>query len=101
MGIERFDLICVCFYLQRSLIPRIKTGVRTGGLAAVMLPMFDDTPGIEPMNPDFLVSPGEMLSWFDDWEILEHEEKREPEHGRKTARLIARKPADARVSGTL
>ena len=89
---ERFDLICDCFYLHRPLIPRIRSGVRAGGLVAFVLPMIDDTPGLKPMNPDFLVEAGEVRSWFEDWEILEYSEKSEAP-GRNVAQLFARRPA--------
>lgn len=89
---ENYDLICDCFYLQRSLITRIQEGIRVGGLAAFALPMHDRTVGVEPMNPDFLVESGELRSWFEDWEILEHKEDREAEGRRRVAQLVARRP---------
>ncbi len=92
---ERYDLICDCCYLQRSLISRIRSGVRPGGLAAIALPMFDETPGLKPMNASFLVHPGEVRGWFDDWEIVRYKEDSEPPGWRKTARLIARRPGAA------
>ena len=92
---EKYDLICDCFYLQRSLITRIQIGTRVGGLAAFALPMHDDTPGLEQMNPEFLVQPGELRSWFEGWNILEHKEQREAQRGRLVATLIARRPHNA------
>lgn len=89
---EEYDLICDCFYLQRSLITRIQEGIRVGGLAAFALPMHGRTVGVEPMNPDFLVESGELRSWFEDWEILEHKEDREAEGRRRVAQLVARRP---------
>ncbi len=41
---ESYDLICDCLYLQRSLLPQIRDGVRIGGLVLFALPMFDDSP---------------------------------------------------------
>lgn len=89
---ERYDLICDCLYLQRSLIPRIQSGVRAGGMAAFVLPMVDDMPGLNAMSPEFLVQPGEVLSWFHGWAIVEYKEERETPKGRKLAQLLARRP---------
>jgi tellurite methyltransferase len=89
---EGYDLICDCLYLQRSLIPRIQSGVRRGGLAAFVFPMLDDMPGLKPMNTKFLVHPGDVLLGFEDWEIIAYKEERETPHGRKLAQLLARRP---------
>jgi tellurite methyltransferase len=87
-----YDLICDCCYLQRTLIPRIRSGVRAGGLAAVALAMVDDRPEVKPMNPAFLVQDGEVRKWFEDWEIIHYKEESESGGRRKTARMIARRP---------
>jgi SAM-dependent methyltransferase len=65
---ESYDLICDSFYLQRSLIPQIKAGVRPGGLVAITLPIEAD------INPDFLVRTGEVRSWFSNWTIIHYDE---------------------------
>jgi tellurite methyltransferase len=95
---ETFDLICDSFYLQRSLITRIQKGTRAGGLVAFALPVRDDALGVEPMNPDYLVEPGEVRNWFGDWEVLEYKEDREAGGGRLVAGLIARRPSHALTS---
>jgi tellurite methyltransferase len=93
---EKYDLICDCCYLQRTLIPRIRSGVRAGGLVAVALPMADARPEVKPMNPAFLAHDGEIRKWFEDWEIIQYKEESESGGRRKTARLIARRPELAR-----
>jgi SAM-dependent methyltransferase len=90
---ERYDLICDCLYLQRSLIARLQMGVRFGGLVALALPMVDDTPGLPPMNPAYLVELGEVQSWFTGWRILEYKENSEASGRRKMAQLVAMRPA--------
>ncbi len=77
-----YDLICDCYYLQRSLVPALRAGIRPGGIAALELPLVPP-----PANPAFLVQPGEIRSWFDDWDIVECSED-------VTARLIARRRLD-------
>lgn len=76
---DSYDLICDCLYLQRSLVPAIRAGVRPGGLVAIALPITGN------INPAFLVQPGEVLSWFPGWTIIEH-------HENSTAELLAQKP---------
>lgn len=87
----KFDLICDSYYLQRSLIPRIQSGVRVGGWVAMAIPMFDDTPGLRSVNPEYLVKPGELRSWFEGWNIIESMEDREAAGRRSSARLIAKR----------
>ncbi len=88
-----YDLICDCLYVQRALLPQIRSGVRAGGLVALALPMVDDSAGLKPMNQGFLVEAGEVRSWFADWEILEYREEPEGRGRRSMAQLIARRVA--------
>jgi SAM-dependent methyltransferase len=76
---EGFDLILDCLYLQRSLFPAIRAGVRRDGLFAGVFA----TAG---MNPAFLVAPGEIRSVFEDWELLLYTESEQ-----RTS-IIARRP---------
>ncbi|MEX2262399.1 MAG: methyltransferase domain-containing protein [Bryobacteraceae bacterium] len=91
---ESFDLICDTYYLQRGLFPSIRAGVRRGGLALAVIPMIDDSPGVPPMNPDFLLREGELRGYFEGWELLhDHEGGRGArEHSRRAAELLARRP---------
>jgi tellurite methyltransferase len=84
-----FDMICNVFYLQRSLFPVIRQLLRPAGLFVAAIHMIDDSPGARPMNPDFLLQPGELESAFGDWEIIESSHGRS--HERATVKLIARK----------
>ncbi len=89
---ECYDLICDCFYLQRSLFGQIRQAVRPGGIFFAALPMIDPAPGIAPMNPEFLVSPGELPGEFGDWEIVQYSETRSRPDARMVAQLTARRP---------
>jgi tellurite methyltransferase len=84
-----FDMICNIFYLQRSLFPVIRQLLRPGGLFVAAIHVIDDSPGARPMNPDFLLQPGELETAFEDWEIIESHQGRS--HERATAELIARR----------
>ncbi|MEO8026723.1 MAG: hypothetical protein ABI823_09620 [Bryobacteraceae bacterium] len=76
--------------MQRDLFGQIREGLRVGGLFAGEIPMED--PQAAPMNPEYLLAPGEMVRLFDGWTIEAHAESRDGDHERMTAWLIARKP---------
>lgn len=87
---EGYDLICDFFYLQRSLFPQIRAGVRLGGVFAGAIHLFDSAPTTRPRNPDFLMQPGELRAEFDGWKVIYYSEGCEPGRSRHTARIIAR-----------
>jgi SAM-dependent methyltransferase len=89
-----FDLICVFYYLQRDLFPQIRAGVRPTGHIVAAIHTVDEDPDAKPMNPDFLLQPGELLAEFSDWQVLHDYEGSATEDGhfdRRTAELVARK----------
>jgi tellurite methyltransferase len=88
-----YDLICVCYYLQRDLFHQIRAGVRLGGMVIAAIHMVDDELDIKPMNPAFLLQPGELSAEFCEWEILHNYEGRATESGHKraTAEIVARR----------
>jgi len=81
-----YDLICDFFYLQRDLFPFIRDGVRPGGMFAGAIHLFD-----ENRASAFAMRPGELRSEFHGWKILFYSESAEPNHARRTARIIARR----------
>lgn len=90
---EAYDLIFNCRYLQRNLFPTIRTGARIGGLVIAVIAMVDDDPQIKPMNPAFLLNPGELRAEFESWELI-HEFEGKPAgdaHRRAMAEIIARR----------
>lgn len=91
---EAYDLICVFYYLQRDLFPRLDEGLRRGGTFVAAIHMEDDSPGIKPMNPDFLLQPGELRRFFSGWELDHYHETFScdtdaGDHTRRTAEIIA------------
>jgi tellurite methyltransferase len=88
-----YDLICVFYYLQRDLFPRIQAGVRSGGNFVGVIHIVDEDPGSTPMNPVYLLEPDELRKIFSDWEIQHYREGRKggPEHKHSDAEIIARK----------
>ena len=87
-----YDLIVMTNYLQRDLFAALKQAVRVNGLFVAVIAMIDDDPQVKPMNPAFLLEPGELASYFADWELIHlHEGKPVNElHRRAVAELIAR-----------
>jgi tellurite methyltransferase len=85
-----YDLI-ICFrYLQRSLIPHMKKGLRHGGIIVYETYTIDQIQFGKPKNPDFLLNPNELLNLFGDFHIIKYHEGIF-EDKRAVAGIIARK----------
>jgi tellurite methyltransferase len=89
-----FDLVCDILYLQRDLFPILRRLVRPGGLFVGSIHVNDDSPAAQPMNPAFLLEPGELRRYLPGWEVLLDGEINpgEAPHGRRTAEIVARRP---------
>jgi len=69
-----YDVI-ICFnYLQRSLIPQIKDGLRTGGMVVYETFIVDQAQFGKPKNPDYLLKHNELLDMFRDFRCLRYRE---------------------------
>ena len=92
---EAYDLICIFYYLQRDLFPQIRAGVRPGGMVVAAIHLVSESPEVEPMNPAFLLQPGELRAEFQGWEIQHYDEGSSTEEGHKwpTAEIVAHRPA--------
>ncbi|HUS04821.1 MAG TPA: methyltransferase domain-containing protein [Bryobacteraceae bacterium] len=88
---ETYDLVCNFHYLQRSLFPRIASSLKSGGVFLAVISMQDSDPGIKPMNPEYLLAPGELPKHFPEWVILRWE-KRKAVGSRRYCAFAARKP---------
>lgn len=88
-----FDVIVNFRFLERATFPVYRQALKPGGLI-----FFETFMKLDPAlpNPEYYLDPGELLSVFQDYEILHWEEIKVPagEHHppRGTARLVARKP---------
>jgi tellurite methyltransferase len=87
-----YDLISDCYYLQRSLIPKMQLGVRPGGIVVAIVHLTDPD---QPQGTPTRARPGELRGYFTDWKILHEYEghSREACHQRPVAELVAQKPA--------
>jgi tellurite methyltransferase len=85
-----WDLIAVCYYLQRDLFEPIQRGLAPGGVAVVIVHLTE--PGHEDSR--FSVQPGELARYFQDLRILHSYEgpPRDPEHRRAVAEIVAQAP---------
>jgi tellurite methyltransferase len=71
---DSYDVI-ICFrYLQRSLIPYIKSGLRNGGIVVYETYTIDQARFGKPKNPDFLLKQNELLSLFRDFHCIRYHE---------------------------
>ena len=74
--IERngYDVI-ICFnYLQRSLVPQIKEGLRNGGIIVYETFIIDQIQFGRPRNPEYLLKYNELLHMFSDFRCLRYRE---------------------------
>jgi len=88
---SRWDLVLMCYYLQRNLFEPAKRGVAPGGVLIAIVHM--NEPG-EADGP-FRLRPGQLAQYFAGWEILHLREGKadDPAHQRAVAEIVARKPA--------
>lgn len=85
-----YDVI-ICFnYLQRSLIPRIKDGLRRGGMVVYETFIVDQAQFGKPKNPNYLLKYNELLDMFGDFRCLRYREGIIESH-RAIAGIIAQK----------
>jgi tellurite methyltransferase len=88
---EAYDLI-ICFnYLQRSLVPQIRDGVKKGGTVVYETFIVDQVQFGRPRNPNFLLKYNELLDMFRAFRCLRYQEGIF-ENRKAIASLIAQKP---------
>ena len=84
--------ILVFRYLHRPLIPCIRKALKRGGVLMYETFTVEQSKFGKPHNPDFLLKPGELYSWFEDWEVLACFEGIEEAPRRAVAQILCRKP---------
>ena len=84
-----WDLILIWHYLQRDLFEPAKRGVKPGGvlIASVLLTKAGEEPRAHRLRP------GELETYFRDWEILHYTERTstQPGHEHSVAEIAARR----------
>ncbi len=69
-----YDVIMCFNYLHRPLIPKIKEGVRPGGMVVYETFTVDQAQFGHPRNPDYLLKHNELLEMFRDFRCLRYHE---------------------------
>jgi len=87
-----FSAIIVFRYLHRPLIPAIRNALAPGGILIYETFTEQQAQFGKPKNPDHLLKQGELLSWFQDWEVLHTFEEIVGEPPKAIAQLVCRKP---------
>ena len=65
-----FSAVLVFRYLHRPLIPYIAKSLQRGGILMYETFTTEQARFGKPKNPDHLLNSGELLSWFNDWEVI-------------------------------
>jgi tellurite methyltransferase len=86
---SRWNLIAMCYYLQRDLFETVKRGLVPGGIVIVIVHLIE--PGHE--NSHFSMQPGELAEVFKEWELLHSYEGKPNDsgHQRAVAEIVARR----------
>jgi len=87
---SRWDLVAICYYLQRNLFEPAKRGVAPGGILISIVHMTE--PGEE--DSPHRLRPGQLEQYFAGWEILHRHEGKanDSAHRRAVAEIVARLP---------
>src|SRR5271169_6812324 len=86
----QWDLVAMCYYLQRNLFEPAKCGVAPGGVLISILHL--NAPGEE--DGPHRLRPGKLEQYFAGWEILHRHEgmATDTAHHRTVAEIVARRP---------
>jgi len=94
-----FDLIAICHYLDRDIIPAVRQAITPGGLLCMQTFTRDKQVNIGPGSPAFLLATDELLDMVKGFEVLNYrdESRNSDENASLAGRayVVARKPHDA------
>jgi len=93
---EFYGGILVFRYLHRPLIPSMKRALKEGGIIIYETFTAEQPKFGKPHNPDFLLRPGELREWFEDWKIIHYFEGIQDNPERAVAQIVCRKTAQGR-----
>ena len=92
---DEYDRAILVFrYLHRPLIPYIRRGIRSGGILIYETFTSEQPKYGRPHNPDYLLEPGELADWFQDWHVIHHFEGLLEDPRRAMAQIVCRKPGE-------
>ncbi len=95
LPVDSYDLVVNFNYLQRSLVPQIKTALRAGGHVIFETYLVDQQAIGHPKNPAYLLEHNELLQHFREFRVLYYREGKVTEGGVAAFRagILAQKPA--------
>jgi tellurite methyltransferase len=87
---ETYDLVLSCYYLQRSLIPRMQSALRPGGLLIMIVHLAGSD---QPQGTPTRAYPGELRAFCRGWRLLHYREGEPGESGHRhaVAELVAQR----------
>lgn len=76
LGVEQYDLVTDFYYHQPDLFPKVMRALKPGGFFILQGFSIDQpsTNRFGPKNPDFLMKPNELLSYFEGYRIRHYED---------------------------
>jgi hypothetical protein len=89
---DDYGAILVFRYLHRPLMPCIKKALKKDGIIIYETFTVDQAQLGKPKNPDFLLRHGELLKWFEGWEVIYQFEGILQNPERAIAQIVCRKP---------
>jgi SAM-dependent methyltransferase len=89
---EHYRGIIVFRYLHRPLMPCVRKSLQGGGILIYETFTIEQVKYGKPRNPNFLLRPGELRTWFSDWDIIHYFEGIKENPQRAVAQLVCRKP---------
>lgn len=93
LPLDYFAGIIVFRYLYRPLITSIKNALKNQGILIYETFTIAQREFGKPSNPNFLLQPAELLSWFGTWKIIHHFEGFQENPKRAIAQIVCQKPA--------
>jgi tellurite methyltransferase len=91
---EHYRAILIFHYLYRPLIPHLRRAIRRKGILIYETFTSDQPKYGHPHNPDYLLQPGELAEWFQDWEVIHYFEGLLEAPRRAVAQIVCRKPGE-------
>ena len=89
---DDYGAVLVFRYLHRPLMPCIKKALKKSGIVIYETFTVDQPRFGKPKNPDFLLKHGELLNWFEGWEVFYQFEGILQNPERAIAQIVCRKP---------
>lgn len=90
-----YAVVIMAFYLNRTLLPRLLTAVKPGGVMVVETHLRSED---EECRSRYRLRPGELRRKFAAWEILELEEGKFGDDARVLGRVLAQRPGGRRIN---